>query len=133
MSDQPTLFDRVKRTLTHNVADTRDSEVYPDLKPRRYAAGLQEVFEALVRVIEGRERWEIVESSHEEREASVAAEVETKWAGFVDDLSVDLSVEGDEVVVHARSASRVGKGDMGQNARTVRELFDRLDEQMQRR
>ena len=127
MSEEPSLFERMKRSLVHNVADTRDSEWYPDLKPRRYEAGLGEVFEAVRRVVEGRERWEVVEASADEREGTVEAEVETKWAGFVDDLSVELSVEADEVVVHARSASRVGKGDLGQNARTIRELFGRLD------
>jgi uncharacterized protein (DUF1499 family) len=36
------------------------------------------------------------------------------------------------VAVEVRSASRVGRGDFGQNARNIRGFFDALDQEMRR-
>jgi uncharacterized protein (DUF1499 family) len=46
---------------------------------------------------------------------------------FTDDLRVELNAEGGETIVNARSASRVGKSDLGENRRHLLQLFEVLD------
>jgi hypothetical protein len=51
---------------------------------------------------------------------------------FTDDLTVTLRRDGDYTIVDARSASRVGKGDFGENARHLRQLLRALDAELAR-
>lgn len=128
MAGNPSLYQRLVRPFVVNDVDTADSEWYPDLEPRRYNASREEVLEAARAAIEGRERWRLTQISPDA--GRVDAEVETALMGFVDDLTIRLGEGDGTVVVHAHSRSRVGEADLGQNARTIREFFDRLDEQM---
>jgi uncharacterized protein (DUF1499 family) len=50
----------------------------------------------------------------------------TPMLGFVDDVLVLLTPGAAGTVVEARSASRVGRGDLGRNRMTLRELRDVL-------
>ena len=45
---------------------------------------------------------------------------------FTDDIVVVLRTEGDLTRVQAQSQSRVGKGDLGQNPRNLKELVGYL-------
>lgn len=45
---------------------------------------------------------------------------------FTDDLDLRVERHGDGAVLHVRSASRVGKSDLGTNRRRVNALFDAL-------
>lgn len=65
----------------------------------------------------------------------IDAEIETALWGFVDDVTIrfrETETEEDETVrlINIRSRSRVGKGDLGKNARNIRAirrgLADRL-------
>ena len=42
------------------------------------------------------------------------------WFGFVDDIVIRLTAEGDKTRVDVRSVSRVGKSDLGKNAQRIR-------------
>jgi uncharacterized protein (DUF1499 family) len=130
MSDKPSFVKRLARPLLNNEVDTEDeSGWYPEIEPRRYRASADDVLDAVVSVIEARDRWRLVEFDRDTPE--VSAEVHTKRMDFVDDLTVRMEHDDPNViVVHARSESRVGKGDFGQNARTIRELFERLDDEL---
>ncbi len=46
---------------------------------------------------------------------------------FTDDLDLLVAPHGGDAVVHVRSASRVGAGDLGTNRRRVRALLDGLE------
>lgn len=50
----------------------------------------------------------------------------TPMLGFVDDVVVLISADAAGSRMEARSASRVGRGDMGRNRMTLRELYDVL-------
>lgn len=50
----------------------------------------------------------------------------TPMLGFVDDVIVLLTPQGDGTLVEARSASRIGRRDLGRNRSTLRELSDVL-------
>lgn len=135
MAESPSLLKKLLRPALVNDVKTGESKWYPELQPRRYRASAEDVFSAARRVINERENWRVT-SAHPD-EGRIEAEIETKVVGFIDDLTV--TVEGEEAagngeagetVVNVHSRSRVGQGDMGQNARTIREFFERLDGQV---
>ena len=121
---KPTLL----RWLTENVADTR-SEAPPP--PRRYASSFARTWEALVEVARGRRGWTVERA--DEEEGLLAAVCRTPVLRFRDDLTVRVSLDRDGLTrVDARSASRVGVGDLGTNARRIRRLWRSLDRRLER-
>jgi uncharacterized protein (DUF1499 family) len=48
----------------------------------------------------------------------------TFWFGFVDDVVVRLTPVNGRTVLDVRSKSRVGRSDVGTNARRIREYLD---------
>ena len=74
--------------------------------------------ERLRALIEDEPRTTIVDAEP----AYLHATYTTRWLRFTDDL--ELEVDADAGVVHVRSASRVGYGDMGVNRRRVESLRD---------
>lgn len=126
MSQSPSWKRRLLRPFTDNEVSTEEPGAYPELDGERVDRPPSDVYEVLVDVVGGRDGWTIVDEHPDERRLEV--EVETATLGFVDDLSlrVDARNDGEASTVHAHSRSRVGEGDFGQNARTVRECFRRL-------
>ena len=98
-------------------------EAYPDiqtivlLNPRGF------VFEQALTVAEDM-GWEIVASNADE--GRIEATATTPWVGFKDDVVVRIQAKGPEIRVDLRSKSRLGRGDMGVNAKRVRAFRDRL-------
>ncbi|MCI0459165.1 MAG: DUF1499 domain-containing protein [Gemmataceae bacterium] len=109
--------------FTRNWADTDepgDSSVTPLDLPLPPAEALARIETA----IQGLPRWR-VESV--EREAStLRATRRTRLWRFVDDVTVRVEATPTGSRVHARSRSRVGKGDFGQNRRNLLQLFNAL-------
>jgi uncharacterized protein (DUF1499 family) len=111
-----------------NVVETGNTPAYPDLLPRRYREGKMRVFDAALRAMDRLPRWQVISSRQEQGE--IEAEARTRLLRFVDDVTVRVEERDDLTVVNVRSASRVGRGDFGQNARNVRAFFEELDRQM---
>jgi uncharacterized protein (DUF1499 family) len=112
---------RLEAYLTTNVAETGADSPFPELRPRRFDAPpplvLQAAAEAATRL-----GWKEVVVDGEARR--IMAVVETPLLGFRDDivLWVEEAPEGGSVL-QARSESRVGRGDLGANAKHVRNAF----------
>jgi uncharacterized protein (DUF1499 family) len=111
-----------------NVVETGQTPEYPDLLPRQYPASKDRVFDAALHAIGRMPRWTLVSSRPEQGE--IRAEATTRLFRFVDDVVVRCAEQKGGTVVNVRSASRVGRGDFGQNARNVRAFFDALDSQL---
>ena len=71
-------------------------------------------------VVEGMERTTIVE----ETDSYLYAEFQSKLMGYVDD--VEFYRDPNANVVHVRSASRLGKSDLGVNRKRVEEIRSKL-------
>lgn len=112
-----------------NVAVSSDTATDPRLKPRAYPLQPVEVAHALVDAIDSLPRWEVIAG----RDGVIWATRRTPVFRFVDDIYLLLVPGHDSTVVYARSASRVGKGDLGQNRRNLAELWPALDAAVQRR
>ncbi len=78
---------------------------------------------ALRQTIEAMERTTIVEAT----EDYLYAEFQSKLMGFVDD--VEFYRDPSANVIHVRSASRLGKSDLGVNRQRVEAIRERLREQ----
>ncbi len=68
--------------------------------------------------------WAIVDA--DSGAGRVEATATTGWFGFKDDVVVRIRPEGQGTRVDVRSVSRVGKSDVGTNARRIRAYLDRL-------
>ena len=68
--------------------------------------------------------WEIVAS--DAPAGRIEATDTTRWFGFKDDIVVRVRPEGPGSRIDVRSVSRVGKSDVGANAKRVREFLSRL-------
>ncbi len=109
-----------------NDVETGKTAEYPDVRPHYYSADPKRVYAEAVETTGDVERMEIVET--DEGAMVITATRTTKLLGFVDDMTITISPVTEFVTeVNVRSASRVGKGDFGQNARNIRAYLAALD------
>ncbi len=83
--------------------------------------------EALARVeaaIKNLPRWRV--ENIDTAAGTLTATRRTRLFRFTDDVTIRLEPIPSGTRVHARSQSRIGKSDLGQNRRNVKELFDAL-------
>lgn len=111
-----------------NVVETGRTLEYPDISPHVYRATAAHVFDAALHVVNRLPRWSLV--TYAEEQGEIRAEARTLVLRFVDDVLIRIAEQAQTTTVHVRSASRVGRGDFGQNARNIRIFFDELDLQM---
>lgn len=111
-----------------NVVETGRTPEYQDLQPRQYPSRKDWVFDAALRAVGRLPRWTVAAFWPEASE--IRAEATTPVFRFVDDVTIRLEERDGATVVHVRSASRVGRGDFGQNARNVRAFLAELDREM---
>ncbi|MGQ4879276.1 DUF1499 domain-containing protein [Billgrantia sp. LNSP4103-1] len=100
-------------------------EAYPDIAPVTLDLPLglvHDVAEAAVLDL----GWRLVDNSLTRIEATDA----TPWFGFKDDVVIRLSETGEGVRIDVRSASRMGRGDMGTNAKRVRDYFEAIERRL---
>lgn len=113
-----------------NVVETGKTPEYPDLTPRVYRVSTDRVFDAALHALHRLPRWSLISSRPETGE--IRAEARTLVFRFVDDVLIRVTASGETAVVTVRSASRIGRGDFGQNARNIRALLEELDRQLSR-
>jgi uncharacterized protein (DUF1499 family) len=96
---------------------------YPDIQPIRLPVSPGEAFDKALRAAEAMD-WEVV--GRDARAGTLEAVDTTRWFGFKDDIAVRVRAEGAGSRIDIRSKSRVGRGDMGTNARRIRAYAERL-------
>ncbi|HVJ22568.1 MAG TPA: DUF1499 domain-containing protein [Burkholderiales bacterium] len=62
----------------------------------------------------------------DERQGTIEAVATTQWFGFKDDVAVRVSPAGAGSRMDVRSKSRIGRSDLGTNAKRIQELLDRV-------
>ena len=109
-----------------NDVETGKTPEYPDVQPQYYSTDPARVFDEARAAIVEMDRWKVVRSDQAQR--TIHAERRSRIFGFVDDVTVRVEPATEFVTqVNVRSASRVGKGDFGQNARNIETFFRALD------
>jgi uncharacterized protein (DUF1499 family) len=104
------------------VAVTAPAADDPRLRPHTYPGKASEVARRTEQSIAALPRWEVVAG----RSGVIWLTRRTRL-GFVDDIYLLLLPTGDSTVVFARSASRVGRYDFGQNRRNLGEVWAALE------
>jgi uncharacterized protein (DUF1499 family) len=129
-ADPPT-FERVV-ALRANAPNTLDydpdvgmqqRQAYPDVVPVTLAIPPDAAFEHALATARDA-GWEIVDADQEARR--IEATDTTFWFGFKDDVVIRLRPSGEGTRVDVRSVSRVGRSDIGTNARRIRAYLESL-------
>jgi uncharacterized protein (DUF1499 family) len=123
-SEPPTAADlltQLKQGGSGSVAVTAPAATDPRLQPHTYPGRASEVARCTEQVITPLPRWDVVTGKN-----GVIWLTRRTRLGFVDDVYLLLLPARDSTVVFARSASRVGAYDFGQNRRNLGELWRAL-------
>jgi uncharacterized protein (DUF1499 family) len=98
---------------------------YPDIVPLRLPVRPERAFEQAVQAA-GEMGWEIVDARP--GQLRIEATDRTFWFGFKDDVVVRITPEPEGSRIDVRSLSRVGKSDVGTNAKRIRAYLRKLDQ-----
>ena len=93
---------------------------YPDLAPAMLNIPPRAAFERALTIARA-SGWEIVAAAPEDNR--IEATATTDWFGFKDDVVVRITPSGSGSRIDVRSVSRVGRSDLGANARRIREFL----------
>ena len=104
----------------------RQRAAYPDLRPAVLPVAPADAFRRALAVVR-RLGWELLATDPDT--FRIEATDRTFWFGFEDDVVVRITPSDAGSRVDVRSLSRVGVGDLGVNARRVREFLDALAEE----
>ena len=120
------LIEDWSRDLTRNTAETSETAENPLERPMLLHRSVQDSVELVEHAVHTLVRWEMT-GREQEGDAVILHLVRTTplWR-FKDDITVRVEPVAEGTRVTARSQSRVGKGDLGQNPRNLRELFESL-------
>lgn len=106
-----------------NDVKTGQTPEYPDIQPQRFNQPFDKVFDAALDASRAM-GWEVRETNREQGIIEAVATV--RLFRFKDDVTLTITREGEVTVVNLRSKSRVGKGDLGVNARRIRAFQSEL-------
>lgn len=104
----------------------KQREAYPDLTTLTLRKAPGEVFDR-AREVAAAMGWALVEAN--QSEGRIEATATTFWFGFKDDIVIRIQRSEDGSLVDVRSKSRVGMGDVGANAKRIRQFLARLEQQ----
>ncbi len=102
---------------------SQQQAAYPDLKPLVIARAPAAAFE-LATSAAMQQGWTIV--AKDEAAGRIEATDTVPWWGFKDDVVIRLTPEGTGTRIDVRSKSRVGKGDLGVNAKRISDYLARI-------
>jgi len=101
----------------------QQQKAYPDLRPLILDAPPKEAFPKALDAARAM-GWQIVDSNQEQ--GRIEATDTTLWFGFKDDVVVRIRPADHGSRIDVRSVSRVGKSDVGTNARRIQTYLRRL-------
>jgi len=105
----------------------QQQKAYPDIQPLHLDVPRERAFQAVERAARGM-GWTI--DADVPGEGRLEATATTFWFGFKDDVAVRVNPDGAGSRVDVRSVSRIGKSDVGTNARRVRTFLSKVKAQL---
>lgn len=96
---------------------SRQKASYPDLGPLTLPRPMAAAFATALAAGRGM-GWNVVAA--DQASGLIEATDTSRWFGFTDDVVVRLRASGEGTRIDVRSKSRVGRGDLGVNARRIR-------------
>lgn len=110
--------------LTKNWADIEEGAAEAGLRPIVRPEPMGQAVEAASAIIARLPRWKV--EAADPKAGTIHATRTTRLWRFVDDVHLSFEPIGDGCRITGRGQSRIGKGDLGQNARNLRELAEAL-------
>ena len=101
----------------------QQKKAYADILPKVVPGQPADAFARSVEVARAM-GWRIVEADG--IEGRIEATATTTWFGFQDDIVIRIVPSAQGSLIDVRSASRVGRSDIGTNAKRIREFLARL-------
>jgi uncharacterized protein (DUF1499 family) len=98
-------------------------ETYPDIGPLHLDVPPAQAFDRAAAAAKGM-KWDVIIT--DPSQGRIEATATTFWFGFKDDIVVRITAEGGGSRVDVRSLSRIGKSDVGANAKRVREYLAKI-------
>jgi uncharacterized protein (DUF1499 family) len=118
-----------RRRLFVSDVTTGENAAYPALRSRVYYAEVAQAMAAGEQALRRLPRWKLV--ARDAENDVLEAEVRTRFGPFTDDVTVYFFPLGHgQTRVTIRSRSRLGRGDLGQNAAHIRELQGAMDDRL---
>ncbi len=120
------------RDLSTNRAESSENASDPAMRPVILSVSVQQASELVQEMVGRLPLWQLIEQEEiEQGEGEQKRLVQhytrtTRLFRFVDDIHVTIRPTPEGSQVSVRSQSRVGKGDLGQNPRNIRELTSGL-------
>lgn len=105
-----------------NCVSSQSQDVQHKIEPLTYKSSPQQAMANLKTVIELMERTQIIADN----DNYLYAEFTSKLMGYVDDVEFYLDPSAN--IIHIRSASRLGKSDLGVNRKRVETIRAKLNE-----
>jgi uncharacterized protein (DUF1499 family) len=102
---------------------TQQKEAYPELAPLVTSAPKDQVFEAAKATLLA---MGLTLSDADPAAGRIEATQKSFWYGFTDDVAVRIAQTPEGTRVDVRSKSRVGRSDLGQNAKRIRVFLAKL-------
>lgn len=101
---------------------------YPDVAPLMLAAAPEQVF-TLVKELVGERGWKVV--AVDEAEMRIEVTAQSLIFRFTDDIAIGVSASEGQARVDMRSRSRVGRSDLGVNAKRIRAFLTDLAQRIE--
>ena len=112
-----------RRDFSVNHAETTDDAKDPLLRPLWTDGGIDEAASLVREATAGLPRWRAKDEQVDQDHALLRYVRTTLVLRFDDDVDVEIFKTGTRCAITATSRSRVGKGDLGQNPRNLKELM----------
>lgn len=112
-----------RRDLVSNRAETSPDSPDPRLRPLTAPLQVDELASVVRTAASGLAGWRLIAESQLGNEVDLVFERTTRVFRFTDDVKVRIRPVAEGAELFAWSKSRIGKGDLGQNPRNLRELL----------
>lgn len=115
------------RDWTTNFAETTAEAEDINLRPIESSLSPEKLAGLVVETMKPADRW-TVESPRSVEAGRIEIDLvhKTFWMGFKDDVQVTIEASDGGSRLSATSQSRIGKGDLGQNPRNLKDLISRV-------
>jgi uncharacterized protein (DUF1499 family) len=98
-------------------------EFYPDIKPLYVSMNYDEAYDRALKTARSM-GWQLVGESRQD--GRIEAYEKLLWFGFIDDVMIKIDTTDTGSKIDMRSISRLGKGDLGVNAKRIRSYFKKF-------
>jgi len=119
---------RFLRGLQHNRVTTGETPHWPEIQPLPVDAAPARVFAEIVATAKEMPGCRKIE--HDDQTYRLTAESVTRIFRWVDDVEIWITPDNGGSTVMMHSASRVGKGDLGANAKRIQSFLRRLRQRL---